>query len=75
MTFHGLRHTYAVKKYWELTGSGMSALDAHFAVSQLSGHEWADMTNIYLDHQGQNRKPGYHHCPDALSGPQIAWYL
>ncbi|SCI41159.1 Uncharacterised protein [uncultured Blautia sp.] len=48
MTFHGLRHTYAVKKYWELTGSGMSALDAHFAVSQLSGHEWADMTNIYL---------------------------
>lgn len=26
----------------------MSALDAHFAVSQLLGHEWADMTNIYL---------------------------
>ena len=48
LTFHGLRHTYAAEKYKELTGSGMSALDAHFAVSRLLGHERADVTNIYL---------------------------
>lgn len=48
MTFHGLRHTYAAEKYRELTVSGMSELDAHYAVSRLLGHERADVTNIYL---------------------------
>ena len=48
LTFHGLRHTYAAEKYKELTNSGRSALDAHFAVSRLLGHERADVTNIYL---------------------------
>lgn len=48
LTFHGLRHTYAAEKYRELVDSGMSALDAHFAVSRLLGHERADVTNIYL---------------------------
>lgn len=48
MTFHGLRHTYAAEKYRELTESGMSELDAHYAVSRLLGHERADVTNIYL---------------------------
>ena len=48
MAFHGLRHTFAAEKYRELTGNGMSALDAHFAVSRLLGHERADVTNIYL---------------------------
>ena len=48
LTFHGLRHTYAAEKYRELTDNGMSALDAHFAVSRLLGHERADVTNIYL---------------------------
>ena len=48
MTFHGLRHTYAAEKYQELVNSGKSALDAHFAVSRLLGHERADVTNIYL---------------------------
>ena len=48
MTFHGLRHTYAAEKYRELTSSGMGALDAHFAVSRLLGHERPDVTNIYL---------------------------
>ena len=48
MTFHGLRHTYAVEKYRELIASGMSELDAHFTVSRLLGHERADVTNIYL---------------------------
>ena len=48
MTFHGLRHTYAAEKYKELTSSGTGALDAHFAVSRLLGHERADVTNIYL---------------------------
>ena len=48
LTFHGLRHTYAAEKYRELTSSGMGALDAHFAVSRLLGHEGPDVTNIYL---------------------------
>ena len=48
LTFHGLRHTYAVEKYKKMTDSGMSALDAHFAVSRLLGHERADVTDIYL---------------------------
>jgi len=48
MTFHGLRHTYAAEKYQELVESGRSALDAHFEVSRLLGHERADVTNIYL---------------------------
>ena len=48
MTFHGLRHTYAAEQYRKLTEGGMSALDAHFEVSRLLGHERADVTNIYL---------------------------
>ena len=48
LTFHGLRHTYAAKKYKELVDSGMGALDARFAVSRLLGHERPDVTNIYL---------------------------
>lgn len=48
LTFHGLRHTYAAEKYQQLLETGMSALDAHFAVSRLLGHERADVTNIYL---------------------------
>lgn len=48
MTFHGLRHTYAVEKYREFTAKEMSELDAHFAVSRLLGHERADVTNVYL---------------------------
>ena len=44
----GYWHTYAAEKYRELTGNGMGALDAHFAVSRLLGHERADVTNIYL---------------------------
>lgn len=48
LTFHGLRHTYAAVKYHVLTENGMGALDAHFAVSRLLGHERADVTDIYL---------------------------
>ena len=48
LTFHGLRHTYAAEKYKELTSSGTGALDTHFTVSRLLGHERADVTNIYL---------------------------
>ena len=48
LTFHGLRHTYAAVKYHVLTENGTNALDAHFAVSRLLGHERADVTNIYL---------------------------
>lgn len=48
MTFHGLRHTYAAEKYQELVNNGKSALDAHFKVSRLLGHERPDVANIYL---------------------------
>lgn len=48
LTFHGLRHTYAAEQYTRLTESGMSVIDAHYAVSRLLGHERADVTNIYL---------------------------
>ena len=48
LTFHGLRHSYAAEKYRKLAESGMSGLDAHFAVSRLLGHERPDVTDIYL---------------------------
>ena len=48
LTFHGLRHTYAAKKYRQLIADGVSELDAHLTVSRLLGHERADVTNIYL---------------------------
>ena len=48
LTFHGLRHTFAAEKYKELMDKGTGALDAHFTVSRLLGHERADVTNVYL---------------------------
>ena len=48
LTFHGLRHTYTAEKYTELPQSNKSALDSHFVVSRLLGHERGDVTNIYL---------------------------
>lgn len=48
LTFHGLRHSYAADTYSRLIDGGMSALDAHYAVSRLLGHERTDVTNIYL---------------------------
>ncbi len=48
LTFHGLRHTYAAVKYHTLTKNGTGALEAHFTVSRLLGHERADVTDIYL---------------------------
>ncbi len=48
LTFHGVRHTFAAETYQKLTAGGMSAIDAHFAVSRLLGHERPDVTNIYL---------------------------
>ena len=38
----------AAEQYTKLTEDGMSAIDAHYAVSRLLGHERADVTNIYL---------------------------
>ncbi len=48
LTFHGLRHTYAVEKYKALIAAGKAALDAHYEVSRLLGHERPDVTDIYL---------------------------
>ena len=53
LTFHGLRHTYAAEKYMELIQYGTSALDAHFEVSRLLGHERADVTDICLASLGK----------------------
>jgi len=58
LTFHGLRHTYAALKYHALTECGVTALDAHFAVSRLLGHERADVTNIYLASVAKATKGG-----------------
>ena len=37
-----------MEKYQTLIDGGMSALDAHFAMSRLLGHERSDVTSIYL---------------------------
>ncbi len=48
MTYHGLRHSYAVRTYQELIDSGTSPLSASLCVSQLLGHERPDVTRGYL---------------------------
>ena len=58
LSFHGLRHTYAAEQYTKLTEDGMSAIDAHHAVSRLSGHERADVTNTYLASVRQRGRAG-----------------
>lgn len=48
LTFHGLRHSFAAERYRELVARGISELEAHYTVSQLLGHNRADVTNVYL---------------------------
>jgi integrase len=48
LTFHGLRHSYALNKYNELINTGILEWEAKLAVSKLLGHERSDVTNIYL---------------------------
>lgn len=48
MTHHGLRHSYAARKYQEFTRCGYSHYDACKQVSRLLGHERAEVTRIYL---------------------------
>ena len=48
MTHHGLRHTYAARKYRECVDAGYSHYDACRQVSRLLGHERAEVTRIYL---------------------------
>ena len=48
MTHHGLRHSYAVRTYQALTKENASPLQASLRVSQLLGHERADVTRVYL---------------------------
>ena len=56
LTAHGLRHTYAAERYKAMVVNNVSALDAHFAVSRLLGHERADVTDIYLASLKQEKK-------------------
>jgi len=48
MTFHGLRHAYALEQYNELIAAGYTKNEACLKVSKLLGHERADVTRIYL---------------------------
>lgn len=48
MTHHGLRHSYAARTYRDLAADGVSPFQASLRVSQLLGHERADVTRIYL---------------------------
>ena len=48
MTFHGLRHAYALEQYKGLIRSGDTEVEARLKVSKLLGHERADVTKIYL---------------------------
>lgn len=48
LTFHGARHSYAVRMFGELIGSGYSKSQAKREVSRLLGHEREDVTEIYL---------------------------
>lgn len=48
MTHHGLRHTYAVRKYQEFIAAGFSSDDAAARVSKLLGHERKEITRVYL---------------------------
>lgn len=48
LTFHGLRHSYAMRQYHQFRTSGMSPLEARLKVSGLLGHERDDVTRIYL---------------------------
>lgn len=48
LTFHGLRHSYAARRYQYLIACGFSALSAHLEVSHRLGHERSDVTNCYL---------------------------
>ena len=56
LTFHGLRHTYAVEKYKALLAAGKTELDAHYEVSRLLGHERPDVTDIYLASLDESEK-------------------
>lgn len=48
LTFHGLRHSYAMRQYARCRKQGMSSLQARLRVSKWLGHERDDVTRIYL---------------------------
>jgi integrase len=54
LTFHGLRHSYALNKYNELINTGILEWEAKQAVSKLLGHEREDVTRIYLSSLSRN---------------------
>ncbi|TDY38976.1 site-specific recombinase XerD [Alicyclobacillus sacchari] len=47
ITFHGLRHAYAQKRYQEAIERGLTDRKARLEVSALLGHERDDVTRIY----------------------------
>jgi len=48
ITFHGLRHMFAVEAYQKLVTEGKSEAVARLQVSRWLGHEREDVTEIYL---------------------------
>jgi integrase/recombinase XerD len=48
LTFHGLRHSYAMRQYARCRMQGMTPLQARLQVSKWLGHERDDVTRIYM---------------------------
>lgn len=48
LTFHGLRHAYAQRRYRELTQKGFNDYSARLKVSRELGHFRVEITDIYL---------------------------
>lgn len=62
LTFHGLRHSYAARKYQHLISCGFSAFDARLEISHLLGHERPDITNCYLASVRDKKRERTYNC-------------
>ena len=57
LTFHGLRHTYAAKRYLQFIRNAKAPYEARLGVSHLLGHERDDVTQTYLGGIRNDDKP------------------
>ena len=48
ITFHGLRHYYAQKRYGEFLNQGLNEFESRRRVSEEIGHHRDEVTNVYL---------------------------
>jgi len=56
LTFHGLRHSWANKRYNELVQSGLSDKDSRAIVSSELGHGRESVTQIYIPRAGSGTR-------------------